>query len=324
MTGAVNAVGSGLASIGRAAGSGLDWLGDKAGDIAGGIGRGFSSLFDGVSGTQPMAGTANATQSMLSQGVPDIGDAVGSSGSLTPAGLSGLDLGKNSDALGRALATIQGPDVTDMSTPLEMGSGALTTALQPNAPAASPAAAPTPGAPSMGGNVINFLRRNALPAALIANSVMRGNQTPPEIRSMNALAAGAAERAAAANAGAMAAMNGQLPGGVQASIDQALNAAEATIRSRYAALGMSGSTPEMQELAGAQRAAAAQAIELGQSLARTGFQAAGGDQTLAANLYSAILAAETQRGTQLGDALAEFAAGLVDDGRQLNAPQEAA
>lgn len=157
------------------------------------------------------------------------------------------------------------------------------------------------------------LVKQALPIAQIGYSLWRGSQEPDEIGSIRGIADAANQNSTTLNANAQNALMGRLPGGAQASIDQALEAARARIRSNYASLGMTGSTPEAQDLAYAELAASAQAFQIGQGMATTGLNAAAGQDTLAATLYQAILGSETARGTALGDALAEFAAGLVDD-----------
>lgn len=276
-----------------------------AGDVFSGIGNGLEGLAGGIqglfnSGNQPMAGGADATNAALSQGVTDLPDVSGGAnpGTMTAgafAGPHGMGAGAD-DSLSTMLAAMNGgaPSTSrDISTVAGSGGG---------------------GAGAGDFNWGQFLTKTALPAGLLAYTIYRGNQSPPEVDAMNRLARNAEQQSAAYGAGAAAAMQGQLPGGAQASIDQALEAVRARIRSNYAALGMTGSSPEAQDLAYAELAATAQAFQIGQSMATQGFQAAAGADSLSASLYQAILQAETARGTALGDALAEFAAGLVDPG----------
>lgn len=301
MSDAWNAVKDVGSSVISGIGNGLNAVGDFAGDL-------FSS------GRQPMSGGPDSIGAMMSQGASDIPDIGAASPNLSAgvfANPGDLSTG-GQDALSRMLGNV----------------GNLTDTIADVSPTAFDAGAKAVGdvagaAPGGGGGIGNlFSLRNLIPAATIGYSVYRGMQTPPEIEAMQRMAAGAAGRSAAANAGAIEAMHGNLPGGAQASIDQALAAARARIRSNYAALGMTGSTPEAQDLAYAELAATAQAFQIGQQMAQTGFQAAAGADTLSAQLYESILASETARGTALGNALAEFAAGLVDPDRVLG--QEAA
>lgn len=269
------------------------------GDFAGGVGDFFGDMFS--SGNQPMAGGSDAASMGLSQGVTDIADVSG-----------GADAGTMS------ASAFAGPGGGDALSEMLKGAGSVASG-EPDAGLleAIRAGGVSPGeALDSGGggfSLRNLMRpQNAIPAALLGYTIYRGNQTPPEVGAMNDLARDAQARSQALNAGAFEAQQGRLPGGAQASIDQALEAARARIRSNYASMGMTGSSPEAQDLAYAQIAATAQAFQIGQGMASQGFQAAAGADSLAANLYANILSAETARGTALGDALAEFAAGLVD------------
>jgi hypothetical protein len=96
---------------------------------------------------------------------------------------------------------------------------------------------------------------------------------------------------------------GTLPPGVQTSLNQAAAAAQATIRSQYAARGMSGSSAEAQDLANVQNTIASQGASIAQSLLTTGVQESG----LAAQLYEQILNQSLQSDQQLGTALTTLA-----------------
>lgn len=63
---------------------------------------------------------------------------------------------------------------------------------------------------------------------------------------------------------------GTLPPGVQGGINQALQSAQAAIKSKYASMGMSGSSAEQQDLANAQASAATQGANIAMSLLQQG------------------------------------------------------
>lgn len=283
MSDALNGMKSVGSSIVNGIGDGLSSIGDFAGNLFG--------------GGQPASGLPAATGAMLSQGSADIPDV---SGGASPGNMSAL--GFAPESLSRAVDMFGGGG----------GGNAITQMLSTMNGGGSTSGVSAPTEEGGGGfNFANFAK-NAIPAGLIGLSLFRGMQTPPEIDAMNRLAADAEARSGTLSAGAIQAQQGRLPGGAQASLDQALEAVRARIRSNYASLGMTGSTPEAQDLAYAELAATAQAFQVGQGMAQTGFNAAAGADNLAASLYANILNAETARGTALGDALAEFAAGLVD------------
>lgn len=96
---------------------------------------------------------------------------------------------------------------------------------------------------------------------------------------------------------------GKLPAGVQASVDQQTAQAIAQIRSKYAQLGLSGSTAEQQDIAAARQQAVQTA---GQGLLTTGLQSTG----TAANLYGQIASLNQQQSDNTGKAIANLAAAL--------------
>lgn len=115
-------------------------------------------------------------------------------------------------------------------------------------------------------------------------------------------------------------LQGKLPPAAQAAVDAESNASVAAIKSKYASLGMSGSTAETQDISSAKSAAVSQSFAIAQQLAQEGLAALtttpaagsvtqlGGD---AGQLLEALLQSETTQSTQLGQALAQFAAASV-------------
>lgn len=108
--------------------------------------------------------------------------------------------------------------------------------------------------------------------------------------------------------------NGQLPAGAQALISNATRAAKATLKSKFAGLGMSGSTSEATALAQVDQNAAAQTFDMAMSLYNTGMKQAG----MSADIYRALLGyAQTQdartdnENQRLDQAIVNFAAALA-------------
>ena len=77
---------------------------------------------------------------------------------------------------------------------------------------------------------------------------------------------------------------GTLPPGLQAGIDQQVQSAIATIKSRYASMGMSGSSAEQQDIANAQAQGQAAAAQQAEQLLSTGINETG----MASTLYNQI------------------------------------
>jgi hypothetical protein len=95
---------------------------------------------------------------------------------------------------------------------------------------------------------------------------------------------------------------GQLPQGLSEGIMQGYEAAKAAIRNKYAGLGLSGSTMEMQELNNLEQRLATQKFDASMNLANTGFQAAG----VADATYRALLQNEMNNDIQLMEAIARL------------------
>ena len=135
-------------------------------------------------------------------------------------------------------------------------------------------------------------------------SALRGN-TP--LAGQGALSAEAASLAANGATLQGYLSSGTLPAGVQQSIVQATDAAKASIRSRYAAMGQSGSSAEMQDLASVDQHAATQGATIATQLLNTGISETG----LSEQIYANLLTAATQQNAQLGQAIGNFATSLA-------------
>lgn len=137
-----------------------------------------------------------------------------------------------------------------------------------------------------------------LGASLLMNSSVPG---------LDSLQTEASLLAGKGNAAAGALQSGQLPQGAQASLDQATEAAKATMRSRFAGLGLSGSTQEAEALAGVDQSAAAQKYQMLLELTQTGL----GELGQANTLYGSILNAEVTQDANASQAISRFAGALA-------------
>ena len=295
-------VGGALGEVGRDIAGAPNWLG---------------SVFSGAGGKtgQPTGGSPGAMGAKLSQSSTAIPNVSGASPTSAPA--LGGDMNFGGDATERVLRTANGtaplpahgvvpstpmPRAGDVAPNMDLGglAGAEKLMAKPGETGAE------------GFDLSQFLQRNAIPAALIGYSVYRGNQPLPGQENMEARAGAADDRANALARGASEAMQGRLPGGAEAGIQQGLQSAQAAIRSRYADMGLTGSTMEGQDLANAEQQAVAMRFQIGQEMARTGLAAAGNSEALASNLYALIMQGMVAQGTQMGDALSDFAGAMTN------------
>lgn len=101
--------------------------------------------------------------------------------------------------------------------------------------------------------------------------------------------------------------NAPLPAGGQQAIDQALNSAMATIRSNYAAMGMTGSSEEAKAIASARQSAATQKFQMANALAQEGLQTIGASS----GLYNNIMQTNMQSDQNLTAAISRMASALA-------------
>lgn len=109
---------------------------------------------------------------------------------------------------------------------------------------------------------------------------------------------------------ATAGMAGDIGGRGMNSISHMVQRAQAAIRQRYAAMGMSGSTAEGDDLNAAAQAGTDQQFKVGQDLAKTGLSAIAALTGQSASIYTNLLNAATAADTRLGNNLANFATAL--------------
>ncbi len=105
-------------------------------------------------------------------------------------------------------------------------------------------------------------------------------------------------------------ITGVLPPGQQQAVTNAVNDAITTIKGRYGALGLSGSSMEAEAIANVKNRSVEIAGKLEQEMAQTG-QAAISSATanlgLESNIYDTLLNATIQQDQQLGNAISRFA-----------------
>lgn len=106
-------------------------------------------------------------------------------------------------------------------------------------------------------------------------------------------------------------MSGTLPPGMQAGLDQAYNDAAATIRSRYAQTGMSGSSAEETDLQNLRTRLQAQGAQQALSLFQSGLSEA----QISERLYYDLMQAQIQQDTGFQGAIGNFVSGLAGMGQ---------
>ena len=101
--------------------------------------------------------------------------------------------------------------------------------------------------------------------------------------------------------------NGTLPPGAQQYVNQQVAAQQASIMSKYAQLGMSGSTAEAQELANVQSQAQAQMFQIATQLYQQGVSQTGASS----QLYNTLMTAQSADNTNMSNAISNFVSSLA-------------
>jgi hypothetical protein len=153
------------------------------------------------------------------------------------------------------------------------------------------------------GNIGTALSKNSnvlFPAAGLGYQAIIGNQEPKGYNELENTASTLANQGGQLQ---QYLQSGTLPPGLQASLDQAQQSAAASIRSQYAARGMSGSSAEAQDLANLQQTIASQGASMALNLLNTGVS----ETQLSSQLYSAIMQQNMTQNQELSGAIANFA-----------------
>ena len=176
--------------------------------------------------------------------------------------------------------------------------------------AGAPGAAPASSGMFGSGVQLSDLAKLALPAGILGFEALNQPKLPNPTATTNTLNTQAGDLAAQGKALTDPLTSGNLPAGAQASVDQAVKSAQATIRSRFAAQGLSGSPMEAESLSQAEMAGPQLAFQIAQQMASTGISELG----LSSQIYTAILNSVLQSDQQLQSAIAQFAGAAAGGG----------
>jgi hypothetical protein len=322
------AIGGAAGPIGGALGEAAG-IGSTAGGILGGAAGGAAGA--GVTGGNPLIGTAegaaapainavsglgapsaNITPSSPATGAGSAAGSGGSAGAGSAAASSPIPLdptaGGGAGPPSAFLGTITegGPNVDGSGA---MGLNSPNAFLLPGTDqpiSNSFLAPPGGGGGDIGSSIMGLIQNNPgalLSGGLLASQLFRGNEQYPAEKSLQTLATNTGTQGAALSGYIN---SGTLPPGAKQAVDQATNAAKATLRSRFAETGLSGSTMEAQALSEVDTRAAGQTFQMADQLLQQG-----ADFTkISGTLYDELL--KTQAGTdqEFQKALMTFAGGL--------------
>ena len=277
-----------------------------------------------IPATSPLAGAGSLGSSGTSVGNALAG---GTASPLTP--LSGADPSVTSalqptlnDASSSAAQTLGGQPGQEISKDLSrLGSPAVTNTAVDQAPAATEAITPTTDALSGAGGTSNLVKGAtdaggdgllggvksfmkdygslALGGAGLAYNMLKGNEPVPYSAQLESQAAQLQAQGAQLQ-GYLT--SGTLPPGMDAALQSAHNAAAAAIRSRYANMGMSGSSAEMNDLSNLAYTTVSQGANIASQLMQTGVN----EQQFAAGLYQNLMRTSMAQDTAMSNSIAGF------------------
>jgi len=328
LTGALTGgVGGGIAGS-------MGGLGGAGGAAPGGAQSAVSALGPTYDPTQAFTTAADATSGGLpnisgdlTQGVPSLGGTSGTIGSTTQLDALGkMASGAPVSAMGNApVDTPSGGsifsnlfggngagagDVGSPAVPGTMATGNINTPAPGLGGAASGGASGAAGAggiKNLFSDPLGTIKANpglALAGLGMGYDVLKGNQMP---KGYAQLEQQANTLTAEANQLTQGALNNALPPEAQAQLDQAQNSAMQQIRSKYAQMGLSGSSMEAQAQAGVNEAMASQGYSIMQQLMSQGLSAA-----QAANAaLTQIMNANVTQGAATSGAIGNFAGALA-------------
>ena len=133
----------------------------------------------------------------------------------------------------------------------------------------------------------------------MAYNMMKGNQPPRYSAELQAQAA-ALQAQGAQLQGYLT--SGTLPPGIGSALSGAHDSAAAAIRSRYANMGMAGSSAEMQDLNNLAQTTVSQGADIANKLLATGVS----EQQFASGLYQNLMATSMQQDTNMSNAISGF------------------
>ena len=236
-----------------------------------------------VSPVQPGADTAFSKYLAQAQN-PLLENAPASAAPLAPA-QSLSNLVGNAPSLASSMAA-EGTTLSDLATVAgEAGGEGLTGSIS-----------------NIAGKAGDWLAKNptaVLSGLGLAYNVMKGQQTPKYSAEMQAQAA-ALQAQGAQLQGYL--NSGTLPPGIGSALSGAHDSAASAIRSRYANMGMSGSSAEMQDLNNLAQTTVSQGADIANKLLQTGVS----EQQFASGLYQNLMATSMQQDTNMSNAIAGF------------------
>lgn len=297
----------GLAGGGGLKGAALGAIGGglapNLGDIASGLGVGeaFNSVGDalglGQIGTSLGfdTGAANAGGALSSPGALGTSTAQGAlTGGSGVSGASGFGgAGDIASAIGKPSLDSSILDKLAMDVGANASSGVA---------AGAPSLASVASSPGSTG-LLGFLKNNSnllLPGAALASSALKSDQVP---KGLNESVAQAGQTGQIGSELAGSLTSGKLPAGAESMVQQAINDGEASIRSKYAQMGMSGSTNEAQEIQSLHERAQGMRFQMANDATQTGLNALGSSNAI----YQQIMNQQLQQDQQLQDAIAAMA-----------------
>ncbi len=297
------------------------------GAIEGGVAGGITGALSGPSGPTsaptggPGGGTAAAPSSIGSTAIG--GDVTGGAGSSFISGGAGTDnLFSGADSSGGLNTALSGGGSSTPNFNFDTGSLDKLAASQglpstAGGAAGSGVAAAAPNSlskflsdPSFAnaGNVITSNPQQALSAAgLVGNAALSAGKN---LKGYNQLKDIAGQEQSQGKQLEQYLQTGTLPPGVQSSLNEAAESAKASVRSRYAQMGMSGSSSEANDLAKVDQQIASQGANIATQLLQTGIQ----ESNLASGLYDQIMKQSFTSDQALGGAIQNFASSLVGGG----------
>lgn len=290
---------------------------DAGGAIGGALGGLAGNALTG--GKNPLTGALGGAAAGF--GAPSGGTPGPNMPALASAGSSAATGSTLSSGIGNISGGGGSPDLTALPGTFDstVGGGASPIPGLSTAPAgvSAGAAAPAAGGASSGGvsgilntlgkNAVNSVTKNPLESINSVLGIIQQNQQQgalnKEVKQAENLITSNNNKASGLEA---ALFTGQLPPGAQAAVNQATQAAKAAVRSKYASLGLTGSSMEAQDIANVDQQASSQIFSLASELYKTGISQSG----LSAQLYDAILQAQGGLANESRNALTNYAAAI--------------
>lgn len=296
--------------VGQSLGIGAD-AGEAIGGAIGGL---AGNAITG--GKNPLTGLVGGAAAGF--GAPSGGTPGPNMPALASAGSSAATSSTLSSGLGNITGGGGSPDLTALPGTFDstVGGGASPIPGLSTAPATA-AAAPAAGSASSGGvsgilntlgkNAVNSVTKNPLESINSVLGIIQQNQAQGALNKEVKQAENLITSNNAQASGLESALfTGQLPPGAQAAVKQATQAAKAAVRSKYASLGLTGSSMEAQDIANVDQQASSQIFSLASDLYKTGISQSG----LSAQLYDAILQAQGGLANESRNALTNYAAAI--------------